>query len=105
MRLAAHVSAAPLQRLIVRMKDGLGISWDEFGQRVGVTPRTLQRVLASRTIGIYAADHMAVRLGSHPILLWPDEWGSASVESCAKEGERRGKASPHQERRTPARAG
>lgn len=105
MRLAPHVPAAPLQRLIVRMKDGLGMTWHEFGQRVGITSRTLQRAMASKTIGIYAADHMAVRLGSHPILLWPDEWGAAAIETCRKGGGRHGEASPHQGREAAARAG
>ncbi len=70
----AYLPAAPIQRVIARKKRLSGMSWGEFGDHLGVSPRTLHRVMAATRIGAYAADHMSVRLGLHPFLLWPTEW-------------------------------
>jgi lambda repressor-like predicted transcriptional regulator len=78
MELRSRLPADPLKQAIIRKKQLLDLTWEELGCRLGVTERTLQRVMTHKWIGPYAADHMALRLGLHPSNLWPNEWGAAS---------------------------
>lgn len=77
MELCPRLPAEPLKQAILRKKQMLDLSWEELGRRLGVTERTLQRVMSDEWIGVYAADHMALRLGLHASNLWPNEWGAA----------------------------
>lgn len=77
--------ADPLKQAIVRKKQLLDLTWEELGCRLGVTERTLQRVMTYEWVGVYAADHMAFRLGLHPAILWPKEWGARATEQGRKQ--------------------
>lgn len=103
MPLAPHLPAAPIKRLIVRKKGRM--PWGEFARKLGISSRTLQRVMAMKTIGLYAADHMAIRLGTHPALVWPDWWTAIPIESCPRGGERDGEASSFEGSQAVARSG
>jgi len=81
MNLCSRLPARPLQRAVDLRRRSLGMSLDQFGAYLGVTGRTLHRLMGSRWIGIYAADHMAIRLGLHPALLWPKEWTALTTRS------------------------
>lgn len=104
MGLCTHLPAAPLKRAIANKKRSLGMSWGDLGRHLGVTERTLQRVMADRSIGVYSADHMAIRLGLHPALLWPKEWTALVVRGSTKTrgGDSDGHAQAHQEDRRVA---
>lgn len=82
MAFTTRLSTAPLQNMIARKKSILGVSWEELGSHLGISSRTLLRVMESESIGIYCADHMAIRLGSHPVLLWPREWSGAPASAA-----------------------
>lgn len=49
----------------------------QLAQVVGVTPRTIHR-WAAAGIPLYAADRAAIAAGTHPLLIWPDDWAAAS---------------------------
>jgi cyanate lyase len=104
MELCSKLPAAPLKRAIVRKKRSLGMSWEELGNYLGVTERTLQRLIAYRSIGVYSADHMAIRLGLHPTLLWPKEWTALVTRGSTKTrgGDSDGRAAAHEEDRRVA---
>lgn len=104
MELCSRVPAAPLKRAIVRKKRSLGMSWEELGHYLGVTERTLQRLMAYGSIGVYSADHMAIRLGLHPTLLWPREWTALATRVSTKRrgGDSDGRATTHEEDRRVA---
>ncbi|MGH2705893.1 MAG: hypothetical protein ACRDJ4_12610 [Actinomycetota bacterium] len=87
MDLSPRLPTAPLQRAIVLKKRSLGMSWEELGDYLAVTPRTLHRVMSCRWIGFFAADHMAIRLGLHPALLWPSAWSEEAAEGSQKKKE------------------
>lgn len=76
MELRPRLPADPLKQAIARKKQLHNLTWEELGSQLGVTERTLQRVMSYRWVGVYAADHMALRLGLHPANLWPKEWGA-----------------------------
>lgn len=80
MDLCSRLPARPLQRAVDLRRRSLGMSLEEMGLYLGVTGRTLHRLMGSRWIGVYAADHMAVRLGLHPSLLWPKEWTALTLQ-------------------------
>ncbi|MGH2706080.1 MAG: hypothetical protein ACRDJ4_13605 [Actinomycetota bacterium] len=102
MDLSACLPSAPLQKVIARTKRVLGMSWGEFGAYLRVSPRTLHRVMAATQIGVHAADHMAIRLGLHPVLLWPSEWPIPEV-APATNGTRPGTgAAAKAKKRAPA---
>lgn len=74
MDLCTRVPSRPLQRAVDLKRLSLGMSLEQFGSFLGVTSRTLHRLMSSSWIGVYAADHLAIRLGLHPALLWGLEW-------------------------------
>lgn len=79
MDLCSRLPARPLQRAVDLRRRSLGMSLEEMGLYLGVTGRTLHRLMGSPWIGVYAADHMAIRLGLHPSLLWPKEWTALTL--------------------------
>jgi transcriptional regulator GlxA family with amidase domain len=70
----ARLPAAPLRRLLLRLRDAESLTWDELADRAGLTTRHLFRLLAARTVSELVADRISCRLGLHPALLWPEEW-------------------------------
>ena len=69
-----RLPAAPLQRVLRKLRTDESLTWDELAERAGVTPRHLFRLLAARTVSERVADRIVCRLGLHPVLLWPTEW-------------------------------
>jgi lambda repressor-like predicted transcriptional regulator len=79
----ARLPSAPLKRALRRERRERGETWEQLAARLGISSRTLTRVLASRDIAEQVGDRLALRLGLHPALLWPREWGRSSVQSGA----------------------
>lgn len=69
-----RLPAAPLQRVLRRLRASESLTWDELAERAGVTSRHLFRLLAARDVSERVADRITCRLGLHPVLLWPAEW-------------------------------
>jgi AraC-like DNA-binding protein len=85
-----RLPAAPLHRVLRRLRTAESLTWDQLADRAGVTPRHLFRLLAAETVSERVADRIVCRIGLHPVLLWPSEWprpehaeipGSASSEA------------------------
>jgi AraC-like DNA-binding protein len=70
----ARLPAAPLRRVLLRLRDNESLTWEELADRAGITSRHLFRLLAARTISELVADRVSCRIGLHPALLWPKEW-------------------------------
>lgn len=83
MEACKRLPADPLKDRLLRSKGSRGATWDELAQRVGVSSRTLMRVMSATTISERVADRMAIRLGLHPILIWPAEWNRAIGEEMS----------------------
>lgn len=66
--------AAPLKLALSRARRRGGVSWEGLAQRLGISSRTILRVMASVSVSEVVADRIAIRLGLHPAVLWPDEW-------------------------------
>ncbi len=81
-----RLPAAPLQRVLRKLRADESLTWDELAERAGVTPRHLFRLLAARSVSERVADRIVCRLGLHPVLLWPTEWPRAGR---TPEGDRR----------------
>jgi hypothetical protein len=64
-----RLPAAPLRRVLIRLRRSESLTWDELAARAGVSQRQLFRILAARDI----SDRVC-RIGLHPALLWPREW-------------------------------
>ncbi len=99
-----RLPAEPLKRALTWAMKCHGFTWEELAERLGVTSRTLARCMQAKTIGVYSADRLAIRLGTHPVLLWPREWCAnpkQAPRNGGKEMEKRGKAAPRR-RRTAA---
>lgn len=77
-----RLPAAPLKDQLLRTKGARSATWDELAQRVGVSSRTLMRVMAASTLSPCIADRMSIRLGLHPALIWPLEWSQSPTMSC-----------------------
>jgi len=69
-----RLPAAPLRRVLVRLRRSESLTWDELAARAGVGQRQLFRILAARDISDRVADRIVCRIGLHPALLWPREW-------------------------------
>ena len=80
MNLCSHLPARPLKRAILTVKRTRRLCWEELAIRLGVSSRTLHRVMAATSISPYVGDHIAIKLGTHPVLIWPDEW----TRSCSQ---------------------
>jgi len=70
----ARLPAAPLRRVLLRLRDNESLTWEELADRAGITSRHLFRLLAARTVSELVADRVSCRIGLHPALLWPKEW-------------------------------
>ena len=70
----ARLPAAPLRRVLLRLRDNESLTWDELADRAGITSRHLFRLLAAQTVSELVADRVSCRIGLHPALLWPKEW-------------------------------
>lgn len=69
-----RLPAAPLHRVLRRLRADESLTWDQLAEHAGVTPRHLFRLLAARDVSERVADRISCRLGLHPVLLWPTEW-------------------------------
>lgn len=98
MELCTRLPSRPLQRAVDLKRLSLGMTLEQFGSFLGVTSRTLHRLMGSSWIGVYAADHLAIRLGLHPALLWRLEWTALTPTKPKREEETAngGEASAHQ---------
>lgn len=74
MALCSRLPAEPLKRALLRAICLRGLCWEELAFRMGLSSRSLLRVMAATKVSPYVADHIAIRLGTHPALLWPREW-------------------------------
>lgn len=66
--------AEALHLALSTVRQRYGLAWDELADRLDISFRTLLRIMSARTVTPVVADRMAVRLGLHPVILWPDEW-------------------------------
>jgi transcriptional regulator with XRE-family HTH domain len=73
----AGLPAEALHLALSRARLRYGLAWDELAERLDISFRTLIRLMSAKTVTPVVADRMAVRLGLHPVLLWPDEWMAA----------------------------
>lgn len=74
MNLCSHLPARPLKRALLTVKTARRLCWEELAVRLGVSSRTLLRVMSATSVSPYVGDHIAIKLGTHPALIWPDEW-------------------------------
>ena len=70
----ARLPAAPLRRVLLRLRDAESLTWDELADRAGLTTRHLFRLLAAQTVSEFVGDRISCRLGLHPALVWPKQW-------------------------------
>lgn len=68
----ARLPAAPLKRALRRERHMRGETWEQLATRLGISSRTLTRLLASRDIAEQVGDRMACRLGLHRIARFRD---------------------------------
>lgn len=87
MEVCNRLPAAPLKDQLLRTKGARSATWDELAQRVGVSSRTLMRVMAASTLSPCIADRMSIRLGLHPALIWPMEWSESPAVFCCPTNE------------------
>jgi transcriptional regulator with XRE-family HTH domain len=82
-----RLPAAPLQRVLRRLRADESLTWDQLAERAGVTPRHLFRLLAATDVSERVADRIACRLGLHPVLLWPTDWlrAGAARDRCREQ--------------------
>ena len=73
----AGLPAEALHLALSRARLRYGLAWDALAERLDISFRTLIRLMSAETVTPVVADRMAVRLGLHPVLLWPDEWEAA----------------------------
>jgi transcriptional regulator with XRE-family HTH domain len=66
--------AEALHLALSRARQLYGLAWDELADRLDISFRTLLRLMSAETVTPVVADRMAVRLGLHPVVLWPEEW-------------------------------
>jgi lambda repressor-like predicted transcriptional regulator/DNA-binding phage protein len=73
----------PLVELVERHREDLDetgmptMSWAELARRAGYWPRSLHQWKAAGLVPPAAADRLACALGTHPVLIWPEEWPAA----------------------------
>ena len=65
-----ELPAEVLHLALSRVRQRYGLAWDELDISFGA----LLRIMSAETVTSDVADRMAVRLGLHPVVLWPDEW-------------------------------
>ena len=69
-----ELPAEPLHLALSRARQRHGLAWDELAEELDLTFGTLLRIMGAETVPLDVADRMAVRLGLHPVVLWPDGW-------------------------------
>jgi transcriptional regulator with XRE-family HTH domain len=70
----SRLPAEALHLALSRARQRYGLAWDELAERLDISFRTLLRIMSAETVTPDDADRMAVRLGVHPVVLWPEEW-------------------------------
>lgn len=98
MDLCTVLPSRPLQRAVELKRLSLGMSLEQFGSFLGVTSRTLHRLMSSKWIGVYPADHLAIRLGLHPALLWGLEWTALTPTKPDRKEQQMEEKLPHTKR-------
>ncbi len=78
------LSAEPLKRVLVATKRSRQLTWEELACHLDVSSRTLARIMSAEEVGVSLADRMSLRLGLHPVLLWPNEWQKLPQDSHKK---------------------
>lgn len=74
-------SALPLIDAITRSIDSeQPPTFTEIAAILGVADRTISRWAAGQRISEKVADHAAIKLGTHPCLIWPEWWANAPAE-------------------------
>jgi plasmid maintenance system antidote protein VapI len=74
MQRSRRLPAAPVKELMRLKKLESGLSWPNFARAIGVPKRTLERVSVQDVVTYGIADTLAIRLGTHPILIWGEDW-------------------------------
>ncbi len=69
-----RLPAEPLKQELRRHLATQGASWDSLAARLGISSRTLLRLMAAQEVSPRIADRWAIRLSSHPSILWPHLW-------------------------------
>jgi hypothetical protein len=70
----AGLPAEALHLALSRARQRYGLAWDELAERLDISFQTLLQIMSATTVTPVVGDRMAVRLGVHPVILWPDEW-------------------------------
>ena len=70
----ARLPAAPLRRVLLRLRDAETLTWDELADRAGLTTRHLFRLLGAQSVSELVGDRISCQLGLHPALVWPTQW-------------------------------
>lgn len=73
----AVLPIGPLVDEVERRRRASGASWTALCRSAGVCRRSMARWLARGDLPAAAADRLAVALGLHPVMLWPNEWPAA----------------------------
>lgn len=60
----------PVQPLL----DRLGMTGADLARQTGHCKTWVSRVVSRGGLSIEQADELAIRFGTHPALLWPEEW-------------------------------
>lgn len=66
----------------------------EYARRTGVSERGAQRHLSAGSVPDASADRVAIGLGSHPGVIWPDlwwQWECTQDRNTARARRRRGR--------------
>jgi hypothetical protein len=71
---AGSLPAEALQRALSQARQLYRLGWDELADRLDISFGALLRLMSAKVVSPLVADKMAVRLGLHPVMLWPDEW-------------------------------
>lgn len=71
---ALELPAEALHLALSRARLRYGLTWDELAELLDISFGTLLRIMSAETVTPDVGDRMAVRLGIHPVMLWPDEW-------------------------------
>lgn len=102
MDFCSRMPAEPIQRLLRQVKRTRG-SWEEVAQSLGVSSRTLLRIMQADDLSIAVADALAFRVGLHPANIWPTEWQCLDDQSTTKGGRSDGSSETHRSRQATHR--
>lgn len=85
MGLCPRMPAEPIQRLLRLEKRNRG-SWEQVAVSLGISSRTLLRIMQANDLSISTAETLAFRVGLHPANIWPKEWQFIADPSTTKGG-------------------